>query len=86
MADLKITYLYAFKKTTMTDRLKTIKNVILIVAALAVVEIAMLVATFRPQGFYMWSTVGVIALLLAYLVRIALGLVKELEKKDNKPE
>lgn len=69
------------------ERLRTLRTIILLIAGLLALELGMLVVMLRPGFFYLWASVGIIALLSAYLVRLSLMLVKELKQKEtDKPK
>ncbi len=65
------------------ERLRNLRTVVWIIAGIVALELAMLVAMLRPSSFFLWATLGVLALMCVYLVRICLVLIKESEKKEQ---
>lgn len=65
------------------ERLKTLKYVIWIAALLLVLQLSILIAVMFPLTNFLWLTVAVVAIVGLYLVRIALVLLGELEKKEK---
>lgn len=68
------------------ERLKTFRTIIWLVAAIFVVEVGMLVVMLRPDSAFLWMTIGIIALLGIYLIRLSLVMVKDLEEFEREKE
>jgi hypothetical protein len=66
------------------ERLKTLTTLVYLLAGLLLFELGFLVFQIRPQTLVLWVTLGAIVVVCLYLVRLALGLLKEL--KDKNPE
>lgn len=68
------------------ERLKTFRTVIWLIAGILILEVGMLIVMLQPDSAFLWMTIGIIALLCAYLVRLSLmflGELKEFEEKKN---
>lgn len=68
------------------ERLKTFRTIIWLVAAIFVVEVGMLVVMLRPESAFLWMTIGIIALLGLYLIRLSLVMVKDLEEFEKEKQ
>ncbi len=60
-----------------------LKTIVWMASALLVVELVMLIVMIRPHSFFIWATLAVIALMCLYLIRLSLGLIGELEERDQ---
>lgn len=55
------------------------------IAALLTLEFAMLIVMLRPVGgFFLWVSLGIVAFMCCYLVRLCLVLIKELREHERK--
>ncbi len=63
------------------DKLKFLRMIVTVLAVLLGVELVVLVMMIKPATPALWLTIGVIALVGIYLVRVSLGLIKELKDK-----
>ena len=68
------------------ERLRSLRTVVWIIAAILLLELVMLVLILWPGSFFLWTSLGILALLGLYLVRISQSLLSELmeKEKDNK--
>ncbi|MDL2319572.1 hypothetical protein LJC45_00360 [Alistipes sp. OttesenSCG-928-B03] len=65
------------------ERLRTLTTIVWMIAGLLVLELGMLVVMFWPGSFYLWASIGIIAILCLYLVRLSLSLLAEQKKKES---
>lgn len=72
------------EKSPFMERLRTFRTIIWLIAGIVAIELGMLVVMLRPDSFFLWATLGLLAMMCVYLVRISLVLIKELEKKQDK--
>lgn len=66
------------------ERLRSMRNIIWIIAAILLFQILFFVYMFWPLDTYFGIGLLVILILCAYLIRISLSLIKELGKKEKK--
>lgn len=66
------------------ERFKRLKTIVYLLIFILVVEIGMLIMMIRPTTFQPWAAIGVIAVVCLYLGVLSLGLIKELNEKNNK--
>jgi ABC-type multidrug transport system permease subunit len=65
------------------ERLKTLTTLVYLLAGLLVLELAFLIHLLRPQRMVLWMTLGAIAVVGIYLVRMSLGLLRELKEREE---
>jgi Flp pilus assembly protein protease CpaA len=69
------------------ERLRNLHTTTWLIAVLLLVELVMIVVMTRPVGgFFLWTSLGIVALMCCYLVRICLVLIKELKDYENKKD
>lgn len=60
-----------------------LRKIVYTCAIIFAVQLGVFVVMLRPSTFYIWAGLAVMAILCLYLVRIALLLLDELDKRDR---
>lgn len=65
------------------ERSKQLRKVIFLLTAILVLELVFLGYLVRPGSVFIWTSIGVIAVVCLYLIVISLALTRELNKTEK---
>lgn len=60
---------------------KLLRVIIYVLVVMLLLQLALLCVVLRPEGFFLWAILAVIAIICLYLAAISLGLIRMLLKK-----
>ena len=65
------------------ERYKQLRKVIFLLAAILILELVFLGYLVWPGSVFIWTSIGVIAVVCLYLIVISLALTRELNKTEK---